>query len=103
MRPPAPATISRMSDMSLSCAAGIAEARRVGKGTRMHAVPTRNVLKTWTPIAARCFAQPAAQGEDSGLRAVVTLDDDHIARRMRRAQFDRRLIFGRVVAGERRL
>src|SRR5438477_7217970 len=35
------------------------------------------------------------------LRAVIALDDDHVAGRMRRAQRDGTLIFRRAVAGER--
>src|SRR4051794_14869009 len=69
MRPPAPATISRMSDMELS------------------------------PLSERYSdGKPHCQLR---LRAVIPLDDDHVPGRMRRAQRDGVLIFGRVVAGER--
>src|SRR5258705_11001284 len=62
MRPPAPATISRMSGIVF--------------------------LRLRAGISAR-------------LRAVIALDDHDVAGRMRRTQSDRRLIFGRVVAGKR--
>src|SRR5437764_2647797 len=69
MRPPAPATISPMSDMTSSVLRG-----------------------GYSDAQAKC---------QLGLRAVVALDHDDIAGRMRRAQLDRGLIFGRVVASKR--
>src|SRR5947209_3161736 len=45
------------------------------------------------------FARPTVRS--LRLRTLVALDDHHIACRMRRAQRDGALVFGRVVAGER--
>src|SRR6185312_8593678 len=91
MRPPAPATISRMSDIcarSWTLREGIAAG-----GGDCHLSP---------PIPS---FQGAAESREPGmtlrLRAVVALDDDEIRHRMRLPYLDIRLVFRRIVAGER--
>jgi hypothetical protein len=44
----------------------------------------------------------SSREEKSGLRAVITLDDDKIDDRMRLTHFHIGLVFRRIVAGERR-
>src|SRR6201987_461346 len=88
IRPPAPATIKRMSAMVFPSPALLAGAHRSGNRG-----------------AGSATAHPPLEGggRQSRLRAVIAFDDDELGRRMLRSPLDVLLIFSRAIAGHRRL
>src|SRR3954449_6525568 len=76
IRPPAPATIKRMSDMFQTSPLPYSRGRQFGQPTTL---------------------------PDLRLRPVIAFDDEEVALRMRRTDCNKPRIFGRIVAGERGL